>query len=151
MGERNIRHKTPKSPLALFSVSTHSLLFFWGCVAWHLWIGRARHPGPTIGVEVFNVSRWLTNGDFATEAGDDHPAVTEHRLVPARARSEWKRLRDSGISSVWSPGSQEFSHVGNAGVGVVSIRGALWLCLQVLLWSLGSSLVWVGRSGVCFP
>ena len=49
---------------------------------------------------------------------------TEHRLVPARARSEWKRLRDKGIPSVWSPASQEFSHVGNAGVGVVSLKGA---------------------------
>ena len=50
--------------------------------------------------------------------------VTEHRLIPARVRSEWKRLRDKGISSVWAPASQEFSHVGNAGVGVVSLRGA---------------------------
>ena len=33
-------------------------------------------------------------------------------------------LRDKGISSVWSPASHEFSHVGNAGVGVVSLRGA---------------------------
>ena len=29
-----------------------------------------------------------------------------------------------GLSSVWAPASQDFSHVGNAGVGVVSMRGA---------------------------
>ena len=50
--------------------------------------------------------------------------VTEHKLIPAMVRSEWKRLRDKGISSVWAPASQEFSHVGNAGVGVVSLKGA---------------------------
>ena len=54
----------------------------------------------------------------------DFLAVVEHRLVPARARSEGKRLRGKGIGSIWSPASQEFSLVGNAGVGVVSLRGA---------------------------
>ena len=66
----------------------------------------------------------MTNGDFAVEAGVDFLCVTEHRLVSARARSEWKRLRGRNISSIWSPASQEFSGVGNAGVGVVSLRGA---------------------------
>ena len=104
-----------------------SLKFFWGCLVWHLWLGRARHPGPgseSVGIEVFNVSGWLTKGDFAVEAGVDFLCVTEHRLVSARARSEWKRLRGRSISSIWSPASQEFSAVGNAGVGVVSLRGA---------------------------
>ena len=73
---------------------------------------------------MFNISGWLTNGDFALEADVDSLAVVEHRLVPARARSECRRLRDKGISSVWSPASQEFSPVGNAGVGVLSLRGA---------------------------
>ena len=50
--------------------------------------------------------------------------VTEHRLVSARARSEWRRLRDRSIPSVWSPASQELSVEGNAGVGVVSLKGA---------------------------
>ena len=50
--------------------------------------------------------------------------VTKHRLVSARARSEWKRLRGRNISSIWSPASQEFSVVGDDGVGVVSLRGA---------------------------
>ena len=37
---------------------------------------------------------------------------------------EWARLRAGGASSVWSPASQESSHVGHGGVGVVSLRGA---------------------------
>ena len=54
----------------------------------------------------------------------DFLGVTEHRLVPARARNEWKRFRDKGIPSVWSPATHMFSPVGNAGVGVISLRGA---------------------------
>ena len=45
-------------------------------------------------------------------------------MIPARVRSEWSRLRGKGLSSIWAPASQETSHVGNAGVGVVSLRGA---------------------------
>ena len=94
-------------------------------MVWHLWLGRARHPGPgSVGIEVFNVGGWLTNGDFAAETSADFLCVTEHRLVSARARSEWRRLRDKSISSIWSPASQELSVVGNAGVGVVSLKGA---------------------------
>ena len=39
-------------------------------------------------------------------------------------RSEWARLKSKGVASVWAPASQDSSHVGNAGVGVVSLRGA---------------------------
>ena len=39
-------------------------------------------------------------------------------------RSEWARFRGKGLSSVWAPACQETSHVGNAGVGVVSLQGA---------------------------
>ena len=94
---------------------------------WLLWVGRARHPGPfsgTMSVEVFNVGGWLTHGDLALETEVDFLAVVEHRLVPARVRGEWARLRARGASSVWSPASQESSHVGHGGVGVVSLRGA---------------------------
>ena len=52
-------------------------------------------------------------------------AVAEHRLIPARVRSEWSRLRKKGLASIWAPASQDSSHVGNAGVGVVRLRGAL--------------------------
>ena len=51
-------------------------------------------------------------------------AVTEHRLIPARVRSEWARLKSKGVASIWAPASQDSSHVGNAGVGAVSLRGA---------------------------
>ena len=39
-------------------------------------------------------------------------------------RSEWARLRAEGCAPVWAPASQESSHVGHAGVGVVSMKGA---------------------------
>ena len=39
-------------------------------------------------------------------------------------RSEWARLRSKGVASVWAPASQDSSHVGNAGFGVVSLRCA---------------------------
>ena len=56
--------KTSLSPLSIFLVSSHSLKFVLGCLVWHLWLGRARHPGPgsgSVGIEVFNVGGWLTN------------------------------------------------------------------------------------------
>ena len=67
----------------------------------------------------------LTHGDLAFEVEVDFQAVAEwHRLIPARVRSEWSRLRKKVLASVWAPASQDSSHVGNAGVGVVSLRGA---------------------------
>ena len=54
----------------------------------------------------------------------DFLAVVEHRLIPARVRSEWSRLRRKDLASIWSLASQDSSHVGNAGVGVISLRGA---------------------------
>ena len=58
------------------------------------------------------------------EVGVDFLAVVEHRLIPARVRSEWARLRRKGLASFWAPASQDSSHVGNAGVGVISMKGA---------------------------
>ena len=40
------------------------------------------------------------------------------------AGSEWAGLKSKGLSSIWAPASQDSSHVGNAGVGVISMRGA---------------------------
>ena len=94
---------------------------------WLLWVGRARHPGPFSGsmtVEVLNVGGWLAHGDMVLETCVDFLAVVEHRLVPARVRREWAGLRARGASSVWSLASQESSHVGHGGVGVISLKGA---------------------------
>ena len=115
--------------LRVFLISRNSRERFWGLVFWHLWIGRARHPGPSVtspclGIEVLNVGGWLTHGDLALDTSVDFLAVVEHRLIPARVRSEWSRLRRKDLASIWSPASQDSSHVGNAGVGVVSLRGA---------------------------
>ena len=51
-------------------------------------------------------------------------AEVEHRLIPARVRGEWARLRCKRLASIWAPPSQDASHVGHAGVGVVSLCGA---------------------------
>ena len=96
-------------------------------VLWHLWIGRARHPGPVFApflVEVLNVGVWLTHCDFALDVEVDFLAVVEHRLKPAKVRGEWAGLRRKELASIWAPASQDTSHVGHAGVGVVSLRGA---------------------------
>ena len=58
------------------------------------------------------------------EAPVDFIAVVQLLLIPARVRGEWARLRAKGAASVWAPASQESSHVGQAGVGVVCMRGA---------------------------
>ena len=89
-------------------VSRISCFRFWGTILWYLWIGRARHPGPpsnNLDVEVFNVGGFHTHGDYALDTDADFLAVVEHRLVPARARSEGKRLLQAGARSVWAPAS----------------------------------------------
>ena len=73
---------------------------------------------------VLNVGGWLTHGDLALEVDVDFLAVAEHRLIPARVRSEWARLMSKRLASVWAPACQDSSHVGNAGVGVISMKGA---------------------------
>ena len=80
-------------------------------------------PGPPslprhVGVEFLDVGGWLTHGDLALEVGVDFLAVAEHRLI------EWSRPRKKGLASIWAPASQDSSHVGNAGVGCISMRGA---------------------------
>ena len=64
----------------------------------------------------------MTRGDLALETKVDFLAE-EHRLIPFRVRSEWDRLRKKGLASVWAPACQDSSHVGNAGVGVIIMRG----------------------------
>ena len=114
-GKNNIR------PLFLlfgfFCLSRNSIKYFWGLVLWHLWMGRARHPGPPsqprhLCLEFDDVGGWLTHGDLALDAGVDFLAVAEHRLIPARVRCEWSRLKGKGLSSIWAPASQASSHVG---------------------------------------
>ena len=65
-------------------------------VFWYLRTGRAKNPGPGpphhLAVEVFHVGGWLAHGDFAKSASLDFLAVAEHRLIPARVRSEWTLL-----------------------------------------------------------
>ena len=106
---RNCRQKQCKtffSPFLVFLFSRNPVRRFWGLIFWHFWAGRARHPGPPsqpqyVSLEFDNVGGWLTHGDLALSAGVDFLAVAEHRLIPARVRSEWSRLRSKGISSVW--------------------------------------------------
>ena len=43
---RQIYGETSFSPFRVFMISRNSRDRFWGLVFWHLWIGRARHPGP---------------------------------------------------------------------------------------------------------
>ena len=148
------KSKTSFSPFWVFLLSRTSLELFWCVVFWHLWIGRARHPEPSssnhlCGLEVFNVGGWLAHCDFALEAAVDFLAVVEHRLIPARARNECNRLRRKGLASVWAPACQDSSHVGNAGVGVVSLRRALLPRLLLLLLSLRYFLTLAGQSVVC--
>ena len=65
--------------------------------------------------EVFDVGGWLTHGDVVLDTEVDFLAVVEHRLIPARVRSEWKRPKKKGLVSFWAPACQESSYVGNAG------------------------------------
>ena len=123
------QYKTSVSPYWVFLFSRNPTKRFWGLIFWHFWAGRARHPGPPsqpqhVSLEFHNVGSGRTHGDLALSAGVDFLAVAEHRLIPARVRSEWSRLKGKGFSSIWAPASQVSSHVGNPGVGVVSLRGA---------------------------
>ena len=77
-------------------------------------LGRSL-PFSQVGVEVFNVGGWLTHGDLALDFKVDFfLAVVEHRLIPARVRSEWARLGKRRVASIRAPACQGSSHVGNA-------------------------------------
>ena len=121
---RNCRQKQGKtsfSPRKVFLFSRNSWI---RSGVWYSGIcGLGGNP-VTVAIQVFNVGGWLTHSDLALDARIDFLAVVEHRLIPARVRSEWARLKSKGVASLWAPASQDSSHVGNAGVGVVSLRGA---------------------------
>ena len=68
---------------------------------------------------------WLTSGDLALDSCAQFLAVAEHRLTPSRARSVSHQLRKAGHHSVWAPACQDRIAGGHAGVGVVSLGGAL--------------------------
>ena len=112
---------------------------------WHLWIGRARHPGPgaaSFAVEVFNVGGWLTHGDFVLNAEVDFLAVVEHQLIPARVRGEWARLRGRGLLRILLMLVTLVLEFSVSGV-------LLFLCLLLLLRSLSVFLIAVVLLGVC--
>ena len=136
---RQTHGKTSFSPKKVFLFSRNSRKRFWRLVFWYLWTGRAKNPGPGsphhVGVEFHNVGGWVTHGDLALDAGLDFLAVTEHRLIPARVRREWARLRSKGVASIWALASQDSSHVGNAGVGVVSLQGAPFIFAYLCYYS----------------
>ena len=62
--------KTSFSPFWVFLFSRNPTKRFWGLIIWHIWDGRARHPGPPsqpqhVSLEFHNVGGWLTHGDLA--------------------------------------------------------------------------------------
>ena len=88
------------------------------------------------GLEVFIVGEWEDKVDFL--------AVVEHPLIPARVRGDWDRRGKKGLASVWAPANQDSSRVGNAGVGVVSMKGASLSLPTFATVSLGDPLTVVG-------
>ena len=115
-------------------------------------IGRARHPGlgtssyPSgFGIEFLNVGGWLSRGDLALESSAHFLAIAEHRLVPARARTVTTQLRQARRSSVWAPSCQDVTPGGHAGVGVISLHGAL-LSLPTLFDSSFKEFFRIGRA-----
>ena len=124
--------KTYFSPFWVFLFCRTSRVRFWGLILWHLWIG-SQAPRHHVGIELLNVGGWLSHGDLALEVGVDFLTVVEHRVIPARVRSEWARPRRKGLASIWAPACQGSSHVGNAGVGVISMKGAFSLSCMLLI------------------
>ena len=84
------------------------------------------------------------------EVGVDFHAIVEYRLIPARVRSEWARLKGNGLASIWVAACQDSSPVGNAAVGVISMKGAPLALPSFATASLRGSLIAVGRCGASY-
>ena len=125
-GDRRQMQRKSFFPLPLvFLVSANSLQRFWGLVVWMLHIGTASNPGPGLEIELINVGGWLANCDEVFETRADFLSQllsTGWFLLGLGMKS--KRLRTAGFPSLWTPACQESAHVGHAGVGLVSLRGA---------------------------
>ena len=108
------------------------------------WEGKASRACSTVfypgqlTVEFVNVGGWLTSGDLALDSCAQFLAVAEHRLIPSKARSVSHQLRKAGHQSVWAPACHDQVAGGHAGVGVVSLGGALLLFPPLLLLSFRS-------------
>ena len=119
-----------------------------------LCVGRVRHPGPTkkpyakgvlarhVGIEVLNVGGWLTRGDSAMETDSGFLLVAATGLIPARSRNEGAKLRTKKTASIWCLACQAASHVGAAGVVLVSPKGALVSMPLLLLLNLNGIGQW---------
>ena len=109
---RNLR-KTSFSSFLFFLLSRMSgfcgMVWFFGIFRL---VGLGILGAPFL-IEILNVGGGL-RGDFALGAEVDFLAVVEHRLILARVRGEWARLRREELASIWAPASQDTSHVGHA-------------------------------------
>ena len=76
----------------------------------------------------------MTHGGFALETEIGYLAVVEHRLILARVRSEWSRLKANCLASIWCRGCQYV---------------ALPTCATAQFWRF--FLIAAVLSGVCFP
>ena len=94
----------------------------------------------SLSIEFVNVGGWLTSRDLALDSCAQFPPIAEHRLIPSRARSVCHQLRRAGHHSVWALACQDQVAGGHAGVGVVSLGGAL----LTLLLNFKSFSGWVG-------
>ena len=63
-------------------------------------------------------------GDYALDTDAGFLAVVEDRLILVRARSKSARVWRALQHSICSLACQDSGHVGHAGFGVVSLRGA---------------------------
>ena len=67
----------------------------------------------------------MTHGDLALDTGVDFLAVAEHRLIPARVRSEWSRLKGVRVFLLFGLLLRRILlMLVMREVGVVSLRGA---------------------------